>query len=310
MAPAPRAPSNASLYGAFFGCILIWGSTFLFIAIGNDTVPPAWGATLRLIVAAAILFSVMAIRGLAFPRGDALRTSIVFGLCQFGLNMPLLYLGEVHVPSGLAAVVFATIPLTTIFFARLFGLERLSRRRILGGLVALAGIVVMFSTQLRAAVRPLALLEILAATWVACLGGIALKRGPRLSPIVANGVGCVVGAVACLIWTVALGEPMRLPRTWPAIAPILYLAVAGSVGAFVLWTWLVNHWELSRVSYMAVILPLVAVSLGALVRHERLGLATLLGAVIVLVGVGVGIRPAAPAAQPSAASSSSKASTG
>jgi drug/metabolite transporter (DMT)-like permease len=82
------------------------------------------------------------------------------------------------------------------------------------------------------------------------------------------------------------------------------------VGAFVLWTWLVNHWELSRVSYMAVILPLVAVSLGALVRHERLGLATLLGAVIVLVGVGVGIRPAAPAAQPSAASSSSKASTG
>lgn len=303
-------PTNLALYGAFSGCVLIWGSTFLFIAIGNDTVPPVWGATLRLALASAILFAVMAVRRLPFPRGQALRTCAVFGFFQFGLNLPLLYLGETEVPSGLAAVIFATIPLSTVFFTRVFGLERLSARRVLGGVVALMGIVVMFSTQLRAAVHPLPLLQVLGATWVACLGSVALKRGPRQSPIVTNAVGCLVGAAVCLIWTLMLREPMVLPTRWDAIVPILYLAVAGSVGAFVLWAWLVNYWEISRTSYIAVVLPLVAVTLGAMVRHERLGVPTLVGAAIVLAGVAVGLRHAAPASHPSPASSSSKGSTG
>src|SRR5262245_53955496 len=177
-APMPRspgAPSNLSLYGAFIGCVLIWGSTFLVIAIGNDTVPPVWGAALRLALAALVLFAVMGIRGLPFPAGAALRSAALYGFCQFGLNFPLLYLGEKEVPSGLAAVIFATIPLSTIFFTRIFGLERLSRRRILGGLIALGGIVLMFSSQIRADVHPLPFIEVLGATWVACLGSVALK---------------------------------------------------------------------------------------------------------------------------------------
>jgi drug/metabolite transporter (DMT)-like permease len=308
--PRPSgSPSSAALYGAFAGCVAIWGSTFLFIAIGNDTVPPAWGATLRLVLAAAILLSVMAVRRLPLPRGPALRACVLYGFFQFGLNLPLLYLGETEVPSGLAAVIFATIPLSTIFFARVFGLERLSRRRIIGGLVALVGIVVMFSTQLRAAVRPLPLFQILLATWVACLGSVALKSGPRQSPIVTNAVGCLVGAVVCLVWSVALHEPHVVPTRWEAIGPVIYLAVAGSVGAFVLWAWLVNYWEITRTSYIAVVLPLVAVTLGATVRHERLDSATLLGAAIVLGGVGLGLRNSPPP-QPSPTSSSSKASTG
>jgi drug/metabolite transporter (DMT)-like permease len=302
------APSNASLYAAFFGCVLIWGSTFLAIAIGNDTVPPVWGAALRLALATLVLFAVMGVRRLPFPQGPALRSAAIYGFCQFGLNFPLLYLGEKEVPSGLAAVIFATIPLSTIFFTRIFGLEQLSRRRIFGGLIALGGIIVMFSSQLHADVHPLALLEVLSATWVACLGSVALKSGPRQSPIVSNAVGCLVGMSACVVWSILLHEPMRPPTTWAAIAPILYLAFAGSIGAFVLWAWLVNHWEISRTSYIAVVLPLVAVSLGALVRHERLGIATMIGSVIVLAGVAVGVRPAVP--QPSPVSSSSKASTG
>jgi drug/metabolite transporter (DMT)-like permease len=308
--PPASPPSNARLYGAFVGCVTVWGSTFLFIAIGNDTVPPVWGATLRLILASAVLFAIMAFRGLRFPTGAALRACMILGLCQFGINFPLIYLGEMSVPSGLTAVVFATIPLSTIFLARVFGLERLSRRRIGGGLIALVGIALMFSSQLRASVPLLALFEVLLATWAACLGGIALKRGPRQSPIVVNAVGSAVGALACLIWSFALHEPMSLPRTLPAILPIVYLALLGSVVAFVLWAYLVNHWEISRTSYIAVVVPLVAVTLGVIVRHEKLGVLTLLGALIVLIGVSVGLRHDAPSAQPSPVSSSSRASTG
>ena len=303
---APRSPSPAALYAAFGGCVVIWGSTFLVIAFGNDALPPVWGATLRLALASAILFVVMALRRLPFPRGAALKTCVVFGFFQFGLNFPLLYLGETEVPSGLAAVIFATIPLTTVFFARIFGLERLSARRIVGALVALAGIAVIFSGQLSASVRALPMLQVLAATWVACLGTVALKRGPRQSPIVTNAVGCLVGCGTCLLWSMALREPMTIPTTWRAIFPVLYLAVAGSVGAFVLWAWLVNYWDISRTSYIAVTLPLVAVALGAWIRHERLGGATLIGAAIVLAGVTVGLRPAA---QPAATASSIRDST-
>jgi drug/metabolite transporter (DMT)-like permease len=308
MTSPAASPSPAVLHSAFFGCVCIWGSTFLVIAIGNDTVPPTWGAALRLALAAAILFVVMAVRRLPFPRGDALKACVLYGFFQFGLNFPLLYLGETEVPSGLAAVIFATIPLSTVFFARIFGLERLSAPRIWGALVALLGILVTFSEQLRASVRLVPLLEVLAATWVACLGSVFLKRGPRQSPIVTNGVGALVGCGACLVWSAVLREPRELPTTWAAIFPILYLAVAGSVGAFVLWAWLVNYWDISRTSYIAVLLPIVALSLGAWVRHERLGPTDLVGALIVLVGVTLGLR-SAPGGH-SATSSSSKGTTG
>jgi drug/metabolite transporter (DMT)-like permease len=102
----------------------------------------------------------------------------------------------------------------------------------------------------------------------------------------------LVGIPVCLAWSLLLREPLALPTTWAGIAPIVYLAIAGSVGAFVLFAWLVNHLDISRISYIAVVVPLVAVSLGAWVRHERLGTATLAGAAVVLAGVVVGLRPA------------------
>jgi drug/metabolite transporter (DMT)-like permease len=303
-----RSPAPAAVLTAFVLCVAIWGSTFLFIAIGNDTVPPVWAATLRLVLAAAILFAVMAVRGLAFPRGAALTAAALYGFFQFGLNFPLLYLSEARAPSGLAAVVFATIPLSTALFARWFGLERLSARRVWGALIAVGGIAVMFSGQASGATRPLDLAELLLATWAACLGSVFLKRGPHQSPIVTNAVGSLVGLPMCLIWTLVLREPLALPTTAAALLPILYLALAGSVGAFVLYAWMVNYVDISRLSYIAVIVPIAAVSLGAWVRHERLGWPTLVGAAVVMVGVAVGLSH--PRAQASAVSSSSKASTG
>jgi drug/metabolite transporter (DMT)-like permease len=290
MTPVSPSPRPAALYGAFVGCTLIWGSTFLFIAIGNDTLPPVWGATLRVGLAAAVLLAVMALRRQPFPRGDALRTGALYGFFQFGLNLPLLYQGETEVPSGLSSVLFATIPLCTALMARAFGLEPLDRARIGGAVIALAGIGILFSDQLGADVRPLPLLSILAAVLTGTLGAVVLKRGPRQSPIAVNAVGNLVGGVVCLLWSAALREPWSLPSTWAAAFPVIYLALAGSVGAFVLWSWLVNYWDVTRTSYIAVVSPMVAVALGAWVRHERIGGASLLGAIVVLMGVAVGLR--------------------
>lgn len=292
--PGPGAAAGVSslaTWGAFAACTLVWGSTFLFISIGNDTVPPVWGAALRLALAAPVLLLLGLVTRQPLPRGPALRYAAIYGLLQFGLNFPLLYWGETRVPSGLAAVIFATIPLTSALLARAFGLETLSASKIGGAVVALAGIAIMFSGQLRGGVGLGPLLAVLVSSWVACLGTVLLKKGPRQPAIGANAVATMVGLVVCVLLSAALRERMVLPTTWPALGPILYLAVMGSVGAFVLMAWLINHWDVTRISYIAVITPLVALALGAWVRHERFGAGTLAGSLLVMIGVIIGVRP-------------------
>lgn len=169
----PASSPGAARHGlAFAVCTLIWGSTFLFISIGNDTVPPMWAATLRLAIAAAVLLALVLGRGRALPTGPALKAAAWYGLFQFGLNLPLLYWGEMVVPSGLAAVVYATIPITSALIARVFGLERLVPLKMVGALVALGGVALLFTEQLTARVTALPLLAIYLATVFAALGKI------------------------------------------------------------------------------------------------------------------------------------------
>lgn len=283
---SPRLDGRSLL--AFTGCTLIWGSTFLFIRIGNDTLPPFWASALRLLLAAAILAAILAARGQAWPRGPALRAALGYGLFQFGINFPLLYWGELSVSSGLSAVIFATVPLSSALGSAAFGLERLSWMRVLGGVVSLAGIAIVFSGEHDAA-GVLPILAVFAATLFAVVGSLLLKRGPRQSPIGANAVGSALGGVVCLGISLAAGEHWALPATGSGWFSILYLTVAGSVGAFVLWAWLVGRWDVSRLGFMAVITPLIALTLGVLFRGERLGSMTFAGVAVVLAGVAIGL---------------------
>jgi len=278
-------------YGAFFGCTAIWGSTFLFIALGNDTVPPIWAATLRLGLASAILRAMSLASRSGLPRGPALVAAAWLGFFQFGLTFPLLYWGETVVPSGIASILFATVPLTSALMARGFGLERLSLVKIGGALIALAGVTLIFSGELSSRVSVAPMVAILAATQCACLGTMLYKKGPRQSAIGANAVATAVGFAVSLALSVVTRESMRIPATWAALGPILYLTVAGSVGAFVLFTWLVGQWSVSRATYVAFVSPLVALSLGVMVRHEQLTPIRVVGSAVVLGGVGIGLLP-------------------
>jgi drug/metabolite transporter (DMT)-like permease len=287
--PDEPAPLPATL-GAFAGCSLIWGSTFLFISIGNDTVAPVWAATLRLVVAAVVLNALALLGRQPLPRGRALRAAALFGFFQFGVNFPLLYWGEQWVPSALSAVLFATLPLSSALVARAFRLETLDPLKIGGALVALAGVATIFSGQVTAQLRAAPLLAVFAASLAACLGTVLLKRGPRQSPIGANAVGAGVGLLACFALSTALGEPHALPRGAGGIGSVLYLALASSVVAFVLMAWLIHHWPVTRISFVSVVAPVVAMMLGAAVRHERLTPPMLGGSALVLLGLLIGIE--------------------
>jgi drug/metabolite transporter (DMT)-like permease len=289
MPQAHQVPGNGRSYAAFAICTLIWGSTFLVISIGNDTVPPMWAACLRLTLAALVLVGLVLVRGRGLPRGPALRAAVLFGVFQFGLNFPLLYWGETVVPSGLAAVVFATIPITSALIARAFGIERLDSLKMTGAVIALGGVAVLFTHEVTTRVTALPLLAIFGATVAAAIGSTMLKRGPRQEPVGANAVGAAVGAPLCLLASWLFGEPRHLPTQWVQIYPIVYLTIAGSVGAFVVFAWLVNRWPVSTVAFIGVVVPVIAVTLGVLVRHESLLRRHLLGSLLVLAGVMVAI---------------------
>src|SRR6058998_558687 len=132
-------------YLVFAGCCFIWGSTFLAIRIGNEAVPPIWAATIRLVLAALL---VLATRQ-RFPRGPALRGALLFGIFNFGANLSLLYWGERVVPSGIAAVLYATVPLSTALIAAAMRVERLVARKVVAAIVAIVGVAIIFAGELK-----------------------------------------------------------------------------------------------------------------------------------------------------------------
>jgi drug/metabolite transporter (DMT)-like permease len=279
----PARPVAA--WSAFFTCAAIWGSTFLFIAIGNDALPPVWGAMWRLALAAAILIAIARLRGQALPSGRALRFTVIYGILMYGINFPLLYWGELSAPSGVSAVMYATLPLTTPLMATAMGIERLQSLKLAGGAVAFVGVAVIFWQQLAGEVSFWHLAAVLAAATIAGFGTVVLKMGPRQAPIPVNGVASLVGCAMCFAISFLIREPHPIPSTAAQIIPVLYLSVMGSIVAFTLLAWLVNHWDPTNISFISVVNPVVAVTLGVIVRDEQVGASLLAGAAMVLAGV-------------------------
>lgn len=283
---AQPEPQSWRHLGAFAGMCLIWGSTFLAIRIGNESVPPIWGATVRLAIAAALLAAIAVATRKPFPRGEALRAALLFGVFNFGINFALLYWGETGVPSGVAAIFFATIPLSSGLFAWALRVHPLDPVKTAAAVIGLAGVGVIFAGEMTLGAPPAALLAVFAGATCAALSGVFLKRAPVQPVIPANAVAALVGMVICFVASVLAGEPHELPRTAGGWWPILYLAVASNLGAFVLWTWLVTQWTLTTVSTGALVTPVIAVVLGAAVKGESPAASTYLGALLVLGAVG------------------------
>ena len=278
-------------YAVFLACCLIWGSTFLAIRIGNEAVPPVWAATLRLALATPLLFALALATRQRFPRGPALRGALLFGVFNFGVNLSLLYWGERVVPSGIAAVLYATVPLSTALLAAAMGVERLVPRKVGAAALAIVGVAIIFFGELRLDVPLTGLIAVFLAATAGALSGVFLKQAPQPSAIAANAVGAAIGVVVCAVVSLAIGEDHALPTTVAGWWPIAYLTIAGSLGAYVLYTWLVQHWPVTNASMVGVVVPVIAVILGALAKGEQRAPESYLGAVVVLVAVVVALRP-------------------
>lgn len=274
---------------------LIWGSTWLVIKIGLVGVPPFLGAGLRFALASAVLYALILARGtsLRLDRNGSIAV-LSCGLLSFTLSYACVYWSEQYISSGLAAILYCMMPLVTALLSRFWTRsETLSARKIGGILVAMAGTVVLFRPSQavapgQAAGMAAALLSVVGAA----VNLVSVKKyGRDLDVFVMNALGMTVGAVLLLALSALFESRAAVAWSVPNALAIVYLALAGSVAAFLSYYSLVKVMDATRLSLITLIFPLVAVLLGWGVLHEAVPPGTWTGMALVLAGVAVAILP-------------------
>jgi len=269
----------------------IWGSTWLFIKLGLADLPPLTFAGIRFVIACVILFLIIRLRHIQLPRvrGDWILLAIT-GILSFGLNYGLVFWGEQYISSGLAALLQATLPAFGLVFAHLYlpG-ERLSWAKIGGVVLGVFGVGVVFSNQLAVSGKLAfagCVALILSAMFAAYSNVLVKKYGKHLDPAILAAGQMLFGLVLLLGVGIPLeGNPFRFHWTPIALISLLYLAVVGSVIAFLLYYWLVLNMDVTKSMLIALVTPIVAVLLGMLVLDEQIGWRTLAGGAMIMAGI-------------------------
>ncbi len=278
---------------AFAIIYFVWGSTFLAIRVGVHEVPPLLFAAMRFSVAGVVLFGWMIARGEPSPNRQQWMSVLLLGFVIFVVDYGLLFWAEQRVPSGIAAVILATIPafmaLSEIVFLRT---QRLTVRLAVALLIGLCGVAVLMIPSLNLGGEPIdrvgaVAIIIGAMSWAV---GSILTRKLSLPPskVMSSGAQMLAGGLMLALASGAFGEfrrfhPAAVSRG--AWFSLLYLIVAGSIVGFTAYVWLIHHESPTKVGTYAYVNPVVAVVVGYFLGGEALGLRTILGTLFVLISV-------------------------
>jgi drug/metabolite transporter (DMT)-like permease len=278
---------------AFAIIYFVWGSTFLAIRVGVHEVPPLLFAAMRFLVAGLVLYVWMAVKGERWPTRRQWMSIVLLAFLIFVVDYGLLFWAEQRVPSGIAAVMLATIPvfiaLSEILFLRT---QRLTVRLALALLIGIGGVAVLMSRALNLGDAPLdragaVALIIASLSW--SIASVLTRKLPLPSSKVMNsGAQMLAGGVLLTFAAAAFGEfhnfhPSTVSRD--AWFSLLYLIIAGSIIGFTAYVWLIHHESPTKVGTYAYVNPVVAVLIGYLLGGEALGLRTILGTGFVLISV-------------------------
>ncbi|MEO5753327.1 MAG: EamA family transporter [Chthoniobacterales bacterium] len=282
---------NWKIPAAWLTLCVVWSSTWLVIKIGLEDLPPVSFVAWRFVIAMLVLFAISIGRTHLLPRrfSDYVVLGIT-GLLMFSLNYTLLFWGELHVSSGLAAVIQASIPIFGMITAHwMLPDEPLRWERLAGALVAMLGVAVICARLLSF------------NGWLAFLGGLGITIGAAsaafsnvwlkakkmdLAPSMLAGWQMIFGMVPLVILGLTIdGNPLQLHWTGRAIFCLLYLAVVGSSFTFLLLYWLMPRMSVTNLQTISLITPPGAIALGWAFGGEKLSPWSLLGAGFVLLGV-------------------------
>jgi len=284
-----RSASPVAIWIALGLVYVIWGSTYLAIAIAVQTLPPLFSAGLRFCIAGLVLLAwVAARRGVRVGREQLIGASIVGLLLLVGGN-GFVVLAERTVPSGLTALIIASVPLWIVLLRRLAG-ERIHLSTFVGVAVGFGGVaflVVPRGSSGEVDIAGLAMLLVATTSWALGTFLAPRLRMPR-DGLLSTALQQLAGGVVLVLAGAALGELGHLDASTYSTSSLLamaYLVIFGSLVAFTAYSWLLQHASVSLVATYAYVNPVVAVLLGALFLAEPITPSILVGAAIIIAAV-------------------------
>lgn len=278
---------------AFAVIYFVWGSTFLAIRIGVHEVPPLLFAGMRFFTAGIVLYAWMRATGTPSPSRRQWVSATLLAVLIFVFDYGLLFWAEQRVPSGIAAVMLATIPvfmsLAEIVILRT---QKLTVRLGISLVVGLAGVAVLVSRSVSFGGVPIdtsgAIALIVASISWALAAILTRKLSLPESKVMSSGAQMLSGGIMLTLTAAMLGEfrgfrPAAVSRgAWLALA---YLIVAGSIIGFTAYVWLIHHESPTKVGTYAYVNPVIAVLVGYFLGGEALGMRTVAGTLLILVSV-------------------------
>ena len=286
-------PASWKILLAFAMIYFVWGSTFLAIRVGVHEVPPFLLAAMRFFTAGLVMYAWLRLKGTPVPTRREWVAASALGALIFVVDYGCLFWAEQRVPSGIAAVVLATIPvfitLMEIIFLRT---QRLTVRLSLALIVGLFGVAVLMNHSLSLGEVPVnraGAIALLVASVTWSVATVVTQRLPLpSSKPMSAATQMLTGGVLLFVLTALTGEftGFRIQavsgRAWFAL---IYLIIAGSIVGFTAYVWLLHYESQTKVGTYAYVNPVVAVCLGYFVGGESVGPRTLLGTLLVLVSV-------------------------
>jgi drug/metabolite transporter (DMT)-like permease/GNAT superfamily N-acetyltransferase len=286
------APPRWKVWSALATIYLVWGSTYLAIRVMVETMPALLAAGVRFFVAGSVFYVVLRVRrgaaAVRFGRRELLAALAVGILLPFGGN-GLVTVAEKHVPSGLAALIIASVPLWVVILRGL-SRERIAKFTIAGVVLGFAGVAVLLVPGAQpggASVGGMVLLVLAAVSWAG--GSYYSRRWPLPSDVfLATALQMICGGVAMIVVATAAGEASGLDVSefsLKSLAGFAWLITAGSIGAYTAYAWLLKNVPISKAATYAYVNPAVAIVLGWALLSEQITATIALGAALILASV-------------------------
>lgn len=287
------SPARLSIILAFLSVYFCWGATYTAMRIGVALLPATILAGVRMLIGAAIMLSFCALRGrrIFHARYVMWRLMLLGVMLLFGGNIFLVW-SEKYLPSGLAALVVAVVPLYVVLIEMVIpNGDRLRRQGYFGLALGFCALVALLWPSLREGIEGHPM-EIIAITGI-LIGAFSWASGSVLSrrmnlpvdPLVAAGWEMFAAGATNVIFATLFWQWPHAIWNWQSVASVGYLVLFGSMLGFSCYIWLIAHVPVAKVATYAYVNPMVAVLIGALVLHERLESTEYIGMVAIVISV-------------------------
>ena len=269
---------------------LIWGSTWLAIRAGLESLTPLISSGLRFIIASIGIFIIMRLRGMNLQVDRlAIKLYLIMGVFSFFIAFGLVYWGEQYVPSGLASVLFGVYPFFVAIFSYFFITEEtIGTYKTIGMILGFIGIIVIFSDTFGSdlSMNVLGMIAIVLSGIIQAANAVLVKKkGKNLNPLSMNFIPMLIAGVALIVLGLLFEDLSKIKFDHKAIFSVLYLALFGSILTFTTFYWLMKKINIVLLSLITFITPIVALFLGWLIYNEQLTSENIIGAIMVLIGL-------------------------